>query len=104
MKKLSFLALAIIVLLSACIGGGQKSTETEKEQKMFTGAKGEVKIMSLDPGHFHAGLILKNMYDQVDPVVHTYAPDGPDVVDHINRVEGYNNRAENQIKNTRCLI
>jgi len=97
MKNLFFLALALVMLFSACTGGGQKSTETEtKEEKaMFTGAKGEVKIMSLDPGHFHAGLILKNMYDQVSPVVYTYAPDGPDLVDHLKRVEGYNTRAEN---------
>ena len=62
---------------------------------MFTGAKGEVKIMTLDPGHFHAALVQKSMYDQVDPVVNVYAPDGVDVVDHLKRIEGYNTRAEN---------
>ena len=62
---------------------------------MFTGAKGEVKIMTLDPGHFHAALILKSMYDQVSPVVHTYAPDAVDVDDHLKRVEGFNTRTEN---------
>lgn len=96
MKTLSIITLALVVLLSACTGGSQKSTETEKESKaMFTGAKGEVKIMTLDPGHFHAALILKTMYDQVSPVVHTYAPDAVDVDDHLKRVEGFNTRAEN---------
>ena len=96
MKTLSIMTLALAVLLSACTGGSQKSSETEKETKaMFTGAKGEVKIMSLDPGHFHAALILKSMYDQVDPVVHTYAPDGIDVDDHLKRIEGFNTRSKN---------
>lgn len=95
MKNLSILALAVAVILSSCTGGGQKSTQTEEEAAMFTGAKGEVKIMTLDPGHFHAALILKTMYDQVSPVVHTYAPDGPDVDDHLKRIEGFNTREEN---------
>ncbi|MDB4584942.1 oxidoreductase, partial [Draconibacterium sp.] len=98
MKNLSILALALVVVFSACTGGGQKSTETQSKEEtkaMFTGAKGEVKIMTLDPGHFHAALILKTMYDQVSPVVYTYAPDGPDLDDHLKRVEGYNTRTEN---------
>ncbi len=94
MKILSFTILSLIIVLTACTGSSKK-TETTENKNMFTGAKGEVKIMSLDPGHFHAALILKSMYDQVSPVVHTYAPDGPDVVDHLKRVEGFNTRTEN---------
>ena len=30
---------------------------------MFTGAKGEVKLITLDPGHFHAALVQKKMYE-----------------------------------------
>ena len=83
-----------IVLFSACSGGGGK-TEEKKDEGMFTGAKGEVKMMTLDPGHFHAALVQKSMYDQVDPVVHVYAPEGPEVEDHLARIEGYNKRPEN---------
>ncbi len=83
-----------IVLFSACSGGGGK-TEEKKDEGMFTGAKGEVKLMTLDPGHFHAALVQKSMYDQVDPVVHVYAPEGPEVEDHLARIEGYNKRPEN---------
>ncbi len=95
MKHLSKLALALAVVLSACSGGSQKTTEPAKEKSMFTGAKGEVKIMTLDPGHFHAALVQKSMYDQVDPVVYVFAPDGEDVVDHLKRIEGFNTRADN---------
>lgn len=61
----------------------------------FTGAKGEVKLMTLDPGHFHAALVQKTMYEQVDSLVHIYAPEGSDVEDHLNRINGFNSRAEN---------
>ncbi len=96
MKKLSILMMAISLLLSACSGGSQKSNETKQEEKtMFTGANGEVKIMTLDPGHFHAALVQKSMYDQVSPVVYVYAPDAVDVDDHLKRIEGFNTRTEN---------
>ena len=29
-----------------------------------------VRLVTLDPGHFHAGLIQKEMYPGVDPTVH----------------------------------
>jgi len=70
-------------------------TNEKGTQMTFTGAKGEVKLMTLDPGHFHAALVQKVMYDQVSPVVHIYAPAGTDVDDHINRINGFNTRAEN---------
>lgn len=55
----------------------------------------KVKLITLDPGHFHAALVQKFMYPQVDPVVRVYAPEGPDVQAHLQRIEGYNTRAEN---------
>lgn len=94
MKHHHILAVALAVLFTACTGGNKESNESEKATSMFTGAKGEVKIMTLDPGHFHAALILKSMYDQVSPTVYTYAPDGQDVLDHLKRIEGFNTRTE----------
>jgi predicted dehydrogenase len=55
----------------------------------------EVRLMTLDPGHFHAGLVQKFMYPQVSPIVHVYAPGGAELTDHLKRVEGFNARAEN---------
>ena len=83
---LTITLVAMVVMLNSC-------AKTKPEAK-FTGAKGEVKIITLDPGHFHAALIQKIMYDQVSPVVHVYAPQGPDVADHLKRVEGFNTRAD----------
>ena len=98
MKKLLFIALAFTTILSACSGGGQqKETDNQKqeEENMFTGAENEVKLMTLDPGHFHAALVQKNMYDQIDPTVYVYAPEGPDVQGQLNLINKYNTRSEN---------
>ena len=57
-------------------------------------ATNDVRLITLDPGHFHAGLVQKFMYPQVSPVVHVYAPAGPDLQEHLTRIEGFNARAE----------
>ena len=54
-----------------------------------------VRLITLDPGHFHAGLIQKEMVPGVDPTVHVYAPLGPDLLAHLGRVASFNARAEN---------
>ena len=56
---------------------------------------GPIQLITLDPGHFHAALVQKTMYEGVDPVVHIYAPDGPDVQMHIDRIQTYNTRPDN---------
>jgi predicted dehydrogenase len=53
-----------------------------------------VRLIALDPGHFHAALIQKEMYPGVDPSVHVYAPLGPDLLAHLGRVTAFNRRAE----------
>ncbi|HEX7585882.1 MAG TPA: hypothetical protein VF373_14435, partial [Prolixibacteraceae bacterium] len=68
--------IALVTLLSACAGGGKKTAEKDKSTSKFTGASGEVKLMTLDPGHFHAALVQKSMYEQIDPTVYVFAPEG----------------------------
>jgi predicted dehydrogenase len=53
-----------------------------------------VRLMTLDPGHFHAALIQKEMYPGVDPTVHVFAPLGGDLLLHLGRVAAFNGRAE----------
>jgi predicted dehydrogenase len=53
-----------------------------------------IKILTLDPGHFHAALVQTAEYPQVDPTVHVYAPAGPDLDLHLKRIDGYNTRAD----------
>jgi len=58
------------------------------------GVTGPVRLMTLDPGHFHASLVQKFMYEGVDPLVRVYAPAGDDVLEHMKRIEGFNKRAD----------
>jgi len=53
-----------------------------------------VRLMTLDPGHFHAALIQKEMYPGVAARVDVYAPAGWDLDEHLKRVHAYNQRAE----------
>ena len=56
---------------------------------------GKIKLITLDPGHFHAALVQKTMYPQIDKDVHVYAPESDDVKDHLNRINAYNQSADN---------
>jgi len=91
MKSLFPIAMFTTCFLITSCGGGTKSTV---QSGPFTGAKGEVKLITLDPGHFHAALVQKNMYDQISPEVYVYAPSGSDVGEHMKKIEGYNARPE----------
>ena len=55
----------------------------------------EFKLITLDPGHFHAALIQKEMYPEVSKRSTVYAPLGQDVIDHLQRVARFNQRPEN---------
>lgn len=54
-----------------------------------------VQLITLDPAHFHAALVQKEMYAGVSPVVAVYAPLGMDLTEHLTRVARFNLRAEN---------
>jgi len=75
-----------------CISCNDKPKES-KEMKDRSSA--DVQLITLDPGHFHAALVQKKMYKEVGNSVQVYAPDGPDVQDHLNRINGFNTREEN---------
>lgn len=68
------------------------STGTEKSQEK---TDSKLQLITLDPGHFHAALVQKSMYADVDSVVHVYAPEGQEVKSHLSLVDSYNTRTEN---------
>lgn len=80
----------LLVNCMLIIGAGC-TNNTEKVQK-----KDETKLqlITLDPGHFHAALLQKSMYEEINPVVNVYAPDGDEVKAHLKLIESYNNRTE----------
>ena len=93
---MKLLPLLAILMLAACTptASENESSPTDMPATSFTGAADEVKLMTLDPGHFHAALVQKNTYPQIDSVVYVYAPEGDDVQQHLNRIEQFNTRAE----------
>lgn len=84
-----YLIFTMTALLAATSCSNKKD-----EAKTFTGAPGEVKLITLDPGHFHAALVQKNSYGQVADDVYVYAPTGADVEEHLKKVDAYNKRQE----------
>jgi predicted dehydrogenase len=54
----------------------------------------KIKLVTIDPGHFHAALVQKTMYEDVDSTVYVYGPEGNDIQYHLDRIEGFNSRAE----------
>lgn len=54
-----------------------------------------LRVVTLDPGHFHAALVHRERYPDVDGHVHVYAPLGPDLLGHLGRVSRFNARTEN---------
>jgi len=87
---MTVITVLLTVTLFSCVGG-QKAARTKPADV----SAGSVKLIVLDPGHFHAALIQKKMYGQVSPTVYVYAPKGTDVNDYLKMVGGFNSRAEN---------
>ena len=92
-----FLTIPGVVALFFLNSSREEPSRSPKEaqrSESFTGAKGEVKLITLDPGHFHAALVQKDRYDQISPDVYVYAPAGKDVNEHLKRIDGYNKRRD----------
>ncbi|GAB3951559.1 putative oxidoreductase C-terminal domain-containing protein [Spirosoma harenae] len=70
-------------------------TACQSSEKKEAADKGEIHLITLDPGHFHAALVQKNMLEGVDSVVHVYAPEGTDLQLHLDKINGFNTRSDN---------
>jgi len=81
----------LTLLLVLCLGCGQKK---EKVKTVDEETTNRVKLMTLDPGHFHAALVQKTMYDGVDSTIYVFAPEGPEVQDFLSKIKSYNSRSE----------
>ncbi|MGK7394984.1 MAG: putative oxidoreductase C-terminal domain-containing protein [Candidatus Cyclobacteriaceae bacterium M3_2C_046] len=88
MKKI-LIILSLGWLITAC------NNRTDQNQDNAMNKETPIQFMILAPGHFHAGLVLKNMYGSVDSTVYVYAPEGPEIDDFLARIRQYNTREEN---------
>ncbi|HEX5025691.1 MAG TPA: putative oxidoreductase C-terminal domain-containing protein [Agriterribacter sp.] len=84
----SILFYAVILMVSSC-------QQSAGDKQAAAGNDAPVKLITLDPGHFHAALVQKTGYPGIDTTVHVYAPDGPEVAAYLNLVNQYNSRPEN---------
>lgn len=91
-RKFSLAYSVALMAVSALAILSLPQFESLAQQKTKSKDMNEVKIMTLDPGHFHAGLVQKEMYPGVSPRVHVYAPLGFDLYEHLKRIAGFNNR------------
>ncbi len=51
-----------------------------------------VHLITLAPRHFHAALLQKAMYDEVDTSVSVFAPEGAELQSHFALIIEYNSR------------
>ena len=70
MSKIS--GLCFLLFLMSCATQSEQSSSGESDST-------RVRLITLDPGHFHAALVQKSEFENVDSTVHVYAPEGPDL-------------------------
>lgn len=81
------LAIAATALMPACQSVGSAGQPAADSTS--------VKLITLNPGHFHAALVQKTANASIDTVVHVYAPGGPELDAHLALINQYNGRTEN---------
>jgi predicted dehydrogenase len=93
MKKFFIFIILSVLVLTSCGTCGSVQQASKSDSSM--GNNYQVKLITVDPGHFHAALVQKTMYDQVSPEVYVYAPQGADYLQHLERIKSYNSRTVN---------
>lgn len=83
----------MVKLLAVLLLAGCASNEPQPAP-----AKPPVTLITLDPGHFHAALVQKNMVEGVDSNVFVYAPKAPELDAYIKLIGQYNTRTSDATK------
>ena len=94
MLKLVLSTCGALTVMAAAVVGPVVAQEPEKKPGRAAGKAGAIRIVTLDPGHFHAALPHRESYAGVDDRVHVYAPLGNDLNAHLKRMAGFNQRAD----------
>lgn len=83
MKSISWVKFASTIILMIILTG----CFDHKDDKLI--------LAHIAPGHFHAALVQKKMYQKISPLVYVYAPEGQEIESFLAIIEQYNSRAEN---------
>lgn len=78
-------ATCVAFLLFLLPGASQTQTSSMSNQ---------AKLIVVEPGHFHAALVLKETYPFLANRVTVYAPLGEELLDYLNRIRLFNSRAD----------
>jgi len=81
----------LLILALLALAGCEDPQDEKNDNQM-------IRLITLDPGHFHAALVQKSMYPQVDSVVHVYAPEGEELTSHLKMIDQYNSRPDKPTK------
>ena len=77
--------ITILIMSILLIGCSHNNNTTMNDSEM-------IRLMVLDPGHFHASLVQKEMYPEIDMKVYVYAPEGMELNNYLQRIDSYNSR------------
>jgi predicted dehydrogenase len=85
-------ALLAAALFAMTVTGSASAQQMRQSQTHGDSAR--FRLITLDPGHFHASLVQKFMYPDVDSVVHVYSAGGDDLEQHLARIKSFNARED----------
>ncbi len=88
MKHSLVISYTVILLMTSC------SSEIGDTSRAAEETKNEVRLITLNPGHFHAGLVYKYGYENVSQNVEVYAPQGKDLGSYLALIDQYNSRQD----------
>ncbi len=80
-----FCLISGMIFMQSCINKEHKKGEDMNKYHLVV----------LAPAHFHASLLQKYAYKQIDSTVQVFAPEGPGVKSYLQLVDQYNNRSDN---------
>lgn len=92
MKVIKYLFILFYTMISTFVCTSQPSGSISKSSEKDSV---DIKLITIDPGHFHAALVQKEMYAGIDSIVHVYAPGGLELQAHLGLINQYNERKEN---------
>ena len=89
-EKTLLLVCSFLLVLAGLFGCKKTVKESEQKPEMT----GEVRLIALAPGHFHASLVQKISYPQISNDVYVYAPKGDELQEYLKAVAAYNTRKD----------
>jgi predicted dehydrogenase len=86
-------AAALLIMATASASAQQVASQVA-QQGVSRPDSARFRLLTLDPGHFHASLVQKFMYPGVDSTVRVYSAGGDDLKEHLARIQTFNTRTD----------